>query len=95
MAERTTSAAQFDAFVRPHLQAMWTLASRLVGPQQREDVVQDALFLAWRRRSTYDASRGTTPTWLISLVMGCAVGTVSGTLSDARRSLRARLEVPT
>jgi RNA polymerase sigma-70 factor (ECF subfamily) len=29
----------------------------------------------------------------IAQVMGCAVGTVSSTLSDARRSLRARLEV--
>lgn len=158
VAEKTLSDAQFDAFVGPHLQAMWALASRLVGPQQREDVVQEALLLAWRRWSTYDASRGTPRTWLlvltadqcrkrwrghrptlelvdvagpapdleghldldravralpkrqriavelyyvlglpvaeISLVMGCAVGTVSSTLSDARRSLRARLEVP-
>lgn len=155
--EQTTPEAQFEAFVGPHLQAMWTLASRLVGSQQREDVVQDALLQAWRRQSTYDASRGTPRTWLlvltadrcrkrwrgyrptlelvdvagpapdldshldldravralprrqriavemyyvlglpvaeIALVMGCAVGTVSSTLSDARRSLRARLEV--
>jgi len=148
----------FDGFVAPHLQAMWLLATRLAGPVAREDVVQEALFTAWRRFDTYDATRGSARTWLLLLVadrcrkhwrsvhltqelhdvaekpvdvaehidlsravgqlpprqrvavelfyvlglpvadcaevMGCAVGTVSSTLSDARKTLRAKLEVP-
>jgi RNA polymerase sigma factor (sigma-70 family) len=146
----------FDAFVAPHLRVMWVLASRLVGPEAREDVVQEALLTAWRRFSTYDPARGSARTWLLVLVadrcrkhrrrtrptvelvdvgvasdveghldlsravaalprrqrlavelhyvlglpmaecaavMGCATGTVTSTLSDARAALRTRLEV--
>jgi RNA polymerase sigma-70 factor (ECF subfamily) len=147
----------FDAFVGPHLSAMWALASRLAGPAVRDDVYQEALLTAWRRRETYDADRGTARTWLLLLVadrcrkhwrgvrptaelvdaaqpapdleahvdvsravsqlpprqrlavelyyvldlpvaecavvMRCTTGTVSSTLSDARRALRAKLEV--
>jgi DNA-directed RNA polymerase specialized sigma24 family protein len=46
----------FDAFVGPPLSAMWALASRLAGPDARDDVLQDALLTAWRRWRTYDAS---------------------------------------
>jgi RNA polymerase sigma factor (sigma-70 family) len=153
----TESQVGFDDFVAPHLPAMWVLATRLVGPDAREDVVQEALFTAWRRFSTYDRNRGTPRTWLLvvvadkcrkhwraarstaqlvdvpatatdleahldvsravgrlprrqrlavelfyvldlpvaecALVMECAVGTVSSTLSDARKALRTQLEV--
>lgn len=147
----------FDAFVAPHLSAMWVLASRLAGPSAREDVYQEALMTAWTRRGTFDPDRGSACTWLLMLVhdrcrkywrgvqpvtelvdtpaavidvaaqvdlsravatlpprqrlavelfyvldlpvaecaivMGCTTGTVSSTLSDARRSLRSLLEV--
>jgi RNA polymerase sigma-70 factor (ECF subfamily) len=153
----STEVVDFDAFVGPHLSAMWALASRLAGPDARDDVLQDALLTAWRRWRTYDASRGTARTWLLllvndrcrkhwrglrptaelvdtalperdvaahldvsravaqlpprqrlavelfyvlglpvaecALVMRCATGTVSSTLSDARRALRSKLEV--
>ena len=149
--------ARFEDFVRPHRDAMWLLASRLVGPDRREDLVQEALETAWRRFSTYDHTRSGPRTWLlvvvadrcrkarrttrltwpltdraqqapdldlmldvgravarlprrqrlavelfyvldlpvadVAAVMGCTVGTVSSTLSDARRSLRTQLEV--
>lgn len=147
----------FETFVEPHLHAMWTLASRLAGPDARDDVYQQALETAWRRFSTYDPERGMPRTWLLLLVadrarktrraarptlelldradpevdvdrrldisravarlprrqrlavelhyvlglpvaecaqvMGCAVGTVTSTLSDARAHLRRQLEV--
>jgi RNA polymerase sigma-70 factor (ECF subfamily) len=153
----SSESVDFDAFVAPHLAAMWALASRLAGPSAREDVLQDALLTAWRRWRTYDASRGTARTWLLLLVndrcrkhwrglrrtaelvdaalpehdvaahldlsravadlpprqrlavelfyvlglpvaecavvIRCATGTVSSTLSDARRALRSKLEV--
>ena len=146
----------FEDFVAPHLRAMWTLATRFAGVDRREDVVQEALLVAWRRFETYDPDRGVARTWLlllvmdrcrklargarlvlelvdvpvpprdveahldldravralprrqraavelyyvlglpvaeVAVVMGCAVGTVSSTLSDARRALRHQLK---
>ena len=58
----------FDAWVRPHLLAMTRLACRLAGDDAADDVVQDALTRAWRRRSTYDASRGALLPWLLAIV---------------------------
>jgi RNA polymerase sigma factor (sigma-70 family) len=60
-----------DAFARwvsPHLTAMGNLASRLAGSASRDDVVQDALTRAWRKRHLYDADRGTLRTWLLAIV---------------------------
>lgn len=57
----------FDAWVRPHLLAMTRLACRLAGDDAADDVVQEALTRAWRRRSTYDASRGEPLPWLLAI----------------------------
>lgn len=43
-------------------------ADRLVGADDRDDVVQDALERAWRRWSTYDDDRGTPVSWLLAIV---------------------------
>ena len=61
-------AVDFAAWVGPHVAAMNHLAARLVGPADREDVVQESLVRAWRRRSTYDATRGSAPGWLLAIV---------------------------
>lgn len=148
-------ALAFEQWVRPHLAAMWALASRLAGPVDRDDVYQEALSLAWSRWHTYDSARGAPKNWLLVLVaersrraarwkrrdqplaeppapeadrdlhldlgravqalprrqrlavdlyytldlsvadtaavMGCSVGTVSSTVSDARAHLRRLL----
>jgi RNA polymerase sigma factor (sigma-70 family) len=57
----------FDGWVRPHRHHMIRLAAALTSPSDAEDVVQDALVRAWRRRSTYDATRGEVRTWLLAL----------------------------
>ena len=72
--------ADFESWVRPHLADMARLASRLGVVQARDDLVQDALTRAWRRRETYDAERGTPRTWLLAIVAG-----------EARRGWRRRL----
>ncbi len=72
---------EFEAFVRPHWDAMARLARRL-GGSDWEDVLQDALVLAWRKRDRYDAERGTAATWLLTL-----------TTDAARKSLRKRPSV--
>jgi len=66
------AAEDFASWVEPHLTAMARLAGRLVPPADRDDVVQEALVRAWRRRSTYDEARGAVATWLLAIVASCA-----------------------
>lgn len=73
----------FTAWVTPHLQVMARVAARLAPAAERDDVVQEALSRAWRRRSTYDAARGSAAAWLCAIVAG-----------EARRA-RARRTTPT
>ncbi len=61
-------AREFTAWVEPHLPAMTRLAGRLVPAADRDDVVQEALVRAWRRRSTYDEARGAPLPWLLAIV---------------------------
>ena len=55
--ERGAGYDGFTGFVEPHLGAMWVLATRLAGRDAREDVVQEALFTAWRRFSDRKSTR--------------------------------------
>jgi RNA polymerase sigma factor (sigma-70 family) len=67
----STSAADIDDFrtwVAPHLLAMGRLASRLTSTVDSDDVVQEALVRAWRKRSQYDEARGSTQAWLLAIV---------------------------
>ncbi len=77
MAPRTID--EFGGWVSPHLDAMSNLAARLVGPADRDDVVQESLARAWQRRETYRAERGTPRVWLLAIVA-----------DRARRHLRGR-----
>lgn len=58
----------FADWVRPHLTTLHRYAARQVGAADADDVVQEALTRAWRRRSTYDDSRGAPLPWLIAIV---------------------------
>lgn len=64
---RSTS-DDFAAWIRPHLATMHRYAARRVGAVHADDVVQEALLRAWRRRSTYDPSRGEPVPWLLAIV---------------------------
>lgn len=78
-------AAAFETWVRPHLGVMANVAARLAPDADRDDIVQDALVRAWRRRSTFSPGRGTARGWL------CAV-----TADQARwRPRRPRRDVTT
>jgi RNA polymerase sigma-70 factor (ECF subfamily) len=59
---------EFAAWVQPHLAAMGHLAARLGVPSERDDLVQEALTRAWRKRHTFDAERGAPRTWLLAIV---------------------------
>lgn len=67
MTERGTP-AEFARWVDPHLTAMARYAGRQVAPEDRDDVVQEALIRAWQRWSTYDAARGSAVAWLLGIV---------------------------
>jgi RNA polymerase sigma-70 factor (ECF subfamily) len=61
-------ATDFREWVQPHLLAMGRLAARLTSAADSDDVVQEALVRAWRRRESYDASRGSVQSWLLAIV---------------------------
>lgn len=87
----------FDAWVSPHLPLMVRVAARLALSADRDDVVQEALSRAWRRRSTFDAGRGTPAAWLAAIVAGEArrargrtrpsLELVDAPVEDSRRDL--------
>lgn len=57
----------FAAWVAPHWQSMSRLAFRLAGPSEWEDVLQESLSIAWRKRTRFDPERGTARNWLLAL----------------------------
>jgi RNA polymerase sigma-70 factor (ECF subfamily) len=61
------------------MRAMSLLASRLTSPDDRDDVVQEALARAWRKRGSFDPGRGTAAAWLLAI-----------TADQARRTWRRR-----
>jgi RNA polymerase sigma-70 factor (ECF subfamily) len=60
-------AAGFATWVSPHLTVMSHVAARLAPGADRDDIVQESLVRAWRRRSTFDATRGTARAWLCAI----------------------------
>jgi RNA polymerase sigma factor (sigma-70 family) len=58
---------EFAEWVEPHLPALARLAARLAPDGERDDVLQEALARAWRKRSTFDPARGTPLTWLLAI----------------------------
>lgn len=84
MAEsRVDAADDFRDWVTPHLAVMSRVAARLAPYADRDDIVQEALTAAWRRRSTFDPDRGTAAAWLCSIVAHVA-----------HRASRRRLAAP-
>ena len=76
---RRDTPADFAAWVEPELPKMSRLAARLAPNGDPDDVVQEALVRAWRRRDQYDDRRGTAAVWLLAI-----------TADQARRARRTR-----
>lgn len=93
----------FAAWVSPHVGALAALAAREVGSADADDVVQEALLRAWRRRETYQPDRGTSRAWLVAIVLDQArrfrsrtrrahpLGLSRGTTPDATAALDGRV----
>ena len=47
---------------------MANLAARLAGSSERDDVVQESLTRAWRKRNQFDPTRGSARSWLLAIV---------------------------
>lgn len=62
------------AFVRRFQARVFGLAMRILrDPAAAEDVAQEAFVRAWRHGGTYDARRGTVPTWLLTITRNVAI----------------------
>ena len=59
--------ADFGAWVEPHLAVMGRLAARLAPEAERDDIVQEALERAWRKRHQFDPNRGSPAAWLCAI----------------------------
>jgi len=66
-AKAPSSADGFAEWVRPHLAGMHRLIARLAPGVDADDLVQEALVRAWRKRGQYDAHRGTAAAWLLAI----------------------------
>jgi DNA-directed RNA polymerase specialized sigma24 family protein len=77
------SAEAFAEWVSPHVTRMGYLAARLAPESDRDDIVQEALVRAWRKRRQFDPRRGTIATWLLAITADQA--------RHARRGRRANI----
>lgn len=65
---RPVSATDFRDFIEPHWSTMAYFARRAVPTGAWEDVLQDALTTAWRKRRQYDQAKGSPRNWLLAIV---------------------------
>jgi RNA polymerase sigma factor (sigma-70 family) len=73
---------EFAEVVEPHLPQLLRVAERLGGFANRDDIVQEALINAWRKRASFDPHRGSVSGWLLAIVA-----------DQARKSWRRRLSI--
>ena len=72
----------------------YSLAVRILGdPGRAEDVVQDAFLRLWTRAGSFDASRGSLRTWLLTTVRHRAIDYLRGRAGRERQELELSSEV--
>jgi RNA polymerase sigma-70 factor (ECF subfamily) len=92
------SAGQVDAVDVLYLRygaLCYSLAVRILGdPGRAEDVVQESFVRVWKRASSFDASRGSLRSWLLTVVRNRAIDYLRGTAARERDELELQVEVP-
>lgn len=73
--------SEFDQWVAPHLDVMRRLAAVTASGIDPDDIVQEALIRAWKKRSSFDPARGSARSWLLALT------------ADQARRLRSRWRI--
>jgi RNA polymerase sigma-70 factor (ECF subfamily) len=72
----------------------FSLAVRILGdPGRAEDVVQDAFMRLWTHASSFDASRGSVRTWLLTTVRHRAIDYLRGRAGRERQELELNPEL--
>lgn len=66
--DTVTDPQSFAEFLTPHWADMARLARRFAPSGQWEDALQDALSDAWRKRASFDPTRGSARNWLLAIV---------------------------
>lgn len=61
------TAEEFVDRTLPYIPAMTRLAARMSTSADADDIVQEALIRAWRKRDRYDPNRGSLPGWLLAV----------------------------
>jgi RNA polymerase sigma-70 factor (ECF subfamily) len=71
------SLASLEALYEVHHRQALGLAFRMLGDRgDAEEVVQEVFLSAWRSGHTYDPARGTTHTWILSMVRNRCIDTL-------------------
>lgn len=83
------SAAGFELSVSGHIPTMRRVAAAVGGATNAEEISQDALLRAWRRRSTYRRDRGSVRVWLLAITADQARRTRSRSASSWPAELRS------
>jgi len=84
-----------DLLYRRYSTLAYSLALRILGdPGRAEDAVQDAFVRVWTRAASFDASRGSLRTWVLTVVRNRAVDYHRGAPARQRDELELRVEVP-
>lgn len=84
-----------DALYLRYGRVSYSLALRILGdPGRAEDVVQEAFVRIWKRAASFDASRGSLRSWLLTIVRNRAIDYLRGTGARERDELELLVEIP-
>lgn len=65
---RISVGRDFETWVAGHIPAMWRFAVCLSSLDEADDLLQDALLRAWRKRALFDPGAGSASGWLLAIV---------------------------
>ncbi len=73
----------------------FALAYRILGERGiAEDVVQEAFLTVWRQQEMYDAARGSTRTWILTIVHHRAIDQLRGARAKSRADTAIKEAMP-
>ena len=87
--------ARLEALYDAHHRQAIGLAYRLLGDLgDAEEVVQEVFLAAWRSSHTYDAARGSTQTWILSMVRNRSIDVLRARKRRPVQPLAAGIDPP-
>jgi RNA polymerase sigma-70 factor (ECF subfamily) len=87
--------SELEALYDSHHRQAIGLAYRMLGDMgDAEEVVQEVFLSAWRSQSSYDPSRGTTHTWILSMVRNRSIDVLRARRRRPVQQLAEGVDVP-